>query len=96
MLRTNGATHVRMREGWMTHLITATYDGSSSLQLDEPLPLEPNTRVVISVQSADPDSSGGNGADFFDIALGMDLGGPPDWSARIDHYLYGGMVGDED
>jgi hypothetical protein len=76
----------------MTRLIAATYDGSSSLRLDEPLPLKPNARVMISVESTDPDSCDGAGtesASFFDIALGMDLEGPPDWSARIDHYLYG-------
>ena len=74
----------------MTRLITATYDGSA-LQLDEPLPLEPNTRVVISLHSneADEGSEVPCERSFFDIALSMDLGGPPDWSARIDHYLYG-------
>jgi hypothetical protein len=81
----------------MTRLIAATYDGSA-LRLDEPLPLEPNTRVFITVHSNGTVLS--NGADhgqgevspevsFFDIALSMDLDGPPDWSARIDHYLYG-------
>jgi len=76
----------------MTRLIAATYDGSSSLRLDEPLPLEPNARVMVSVQSTDPDPRDvgrTENASFFDIALGMDLEGPPDWSSRIDHYLYG-------
>jgi hypothetical protein len=75
----------------MTRLITATYDGSA-LQLDEPLPLEPNTRVVISLHSNGADREGNEAPSersFFDIALSMDLGGPPDWSARIDHSLYG-------
>ncbi len=26
---------------------------------------------------------------FYDIALNMNLDGPPDWSARLDDYLYG-------
>lgn len=76
----------------MTHLIAATYDGSSLLRLDEPLPLEPNARVMVSVQSTDPGPYEGGRTEnvsFFDIALGMDLEGPPDWSSRIDHYLYG-------
>jgi hypothetical protein len=78
--------------------MTGTYDGSA-VQLDEPLPLEPNTRIVISWQPTDPEASAGESTvdvSFFDIALSMDLGGPPDWSARIDHYLYGGMVGDDE
>jgi hypothetical protein len=73
----------------MTHLVHATYDGSS-LQLDEPLPLEPNTRVRVSVETDDSTSASSQPeVDFFKIARSMDLGGPPDWSERIDHYLYG-------
>jgi hypothetical protein len=75
----------------MTHLVHATYDGSS-LQLDEPLPLEPNTRVRVSVETSGTEKSSdlpSTGVSAFDIALSMNLDGPPDWSERIDHYLYG-------
>jgi hypothetical protein len=74
----------------MSFLINATYDGSS-FQPDEPPPLRPNTRVVLSVESTEPDprEESAENVSFFDVALGMDLAGPPDWSARIDHYLYG-------
>jgi hypothetical protein len=78
----------------MTRLIAATYDGSA-LRLDEPLPLEPNTRVFITVHSNGAEHDQGEVSpevSFFDIALSMDLDGPPDWSARIDRYLYGVSV----
>jgi len=75
----------------MTHLVQATYDGSA-LQLDEPLPIEPNTRVLVSVHpngtEKEPDAPS-TGVSAFDIALSMKLDGPPDWSERVDHYLYG-------
>jgi hypothetical protein len=81
----------------MTWTIMATYDGAKLIP-DEPLPLEPGTRVSLTVHAAtDQDSSdSAPEASFFDIALSMDLYGPPDWSARIDHYLYGPMAGDDD
>jgi hypothetical protein len=31
---------------------------------------------------------------FFDVARSIQIEGPPDWSERLDHYLYGGMVDD--
>jgi hypothetical protein len=75
----------------MTRLITAVYDGTS-LRLDEPLPLEPDTRVLISIHWNGVDERGDKASpdvSFFDVALSMDLGGPPDWSERIDPYQYG-------
>ena len=105
----------------MAHLVEATYDGSS-LHLDEPLPIEPNTRVRVRVEplatagSIEPErrscepisfietalalrmkrdedekprADEADAVDVFKLALSMDLEGPPDWSSRIDYYLYG-------
>jgi len=80
----------------MTWTITATWDGSKFV-LDEPLPLEPGTRVLLTVH---PDDQHGSDSfapgSFLDVAWSLKIDGPPDWSARVDHYLYGPMVGDED
>jgi hypothetical protein len=67
----------------------ATFDGEV-LRPEGPLPLQPGTRVRITIhQSAD--SSDGPPYSFIEAALAMDLQGPPDWSERVDDYLYGGM-----
>ena len=82
----------------MTFVITAMWDGSEFL-LDEPPPLEPGTRVVISVEPLSEGIASADSAEpvsCFDIAMSMDIDGPSDWSARIDHYLYGPMLGDDD
>ena len=81
----------------MTWTIMATYDGSK-LILDEPLPLEPGTRVWLTVHDAAEQlgSDSSPGISFIDTARSMHLDGPSDWSARVDHYLYGPMVGDDD
>lgn len=50
--------------------------------------LESNTRSLGS-PSADMTEATSREVSAFDIALSMDLEGPPDWSERIDHYLYG-------
>jgi hypothetical protein len=81
----------------MTWTITATYDGSKFV-LDEPLPLEPGTRVLLTVHAV-ADERGSESfppGSFLDVARSLKIDGPPDWSARVDHYLYGPMVGDDD
>ena len=65
--------------------MTATFDGSV-LRPDRPLELEPNTRVRITVESEDPPKASRS---FFETASALNLDGPPDWSSRLDHYLYG-------
>ena len=76
----------------MSKMIEATFDGEV-LRVDEPLDFEPNTRVRITIERM---SQPKNGADsFLDTALALNLEGPPDWSARLDDYLYGqGSDGD--
>jgi hypothetical protein len=81
----------------MIATFTATYDGSK-LVPDEPLPLKPGTRVWLTVQPVadQPSSDASSTPSFIDIALPMKTDGPPDWSARIDYYLYGPLVDDDD
>ena len=69
----------------MTTTLTATYDGKV-LKLDEPLELEPNTRVRITIESTKSVIKEKNS--FFKTALSLNLDGPPDWSARFEDYLY--------
>jgi len=80
----------------MTWAIMATYDGSKLIP-DEPLPLEPGTRVWLTVHAVDqPNSTPSSGASFIDVARSLTIDGPSDWSTRVDHYLYGPMIGDDD
>jgi hypothetical protein len=71
----------------MTKTIKAVYDGRA-IHPDEPLPLPRDARITITVHSEEPEEDVG-ATTFFDVALSLDVEGPPDWSARIDHYLYG-------
>lgn len=73
--------------------VTATYDGKA-LWLDEPLPMPPQSRVTVTVDSPAPEKTGEPGS-FFRAALALKLDGPPDWSERFDEYLYGDMVRDD-
>jgi hypothetical protein len=69
----------------MSQTVDAVYDGTV-LRPDVALPLEPNTRVrlVVEVLTAPERPSS-----FLDTALSLNLSGPPDWSAKLDEYLYG-------
>ncbi|MFQ5709693.1 MAG: antitoxin family protein [bacterium] len=69
----------------MTTTLTATYDGEV-LRLDEPIELEPNTRVRITIESTKPITK--KKRSFLRTALSLNLEGPPDWSARFEDYLY--------
>jgi predicted DNA-binding antitoxin AbrB/MazE fold protein len=70
----------------MTKTLEATYDGEV-LRPDEPLELEPNTRVQITIETQQDRSS--NGTSFLKTARSLNLEGPPDWSDRLEEYLYG-------
>lgn len=70
----------------MTKTLEATYDGEV-LRPDEPLELEPNTRVQITVEM--PEDRAGNGKSFLETARSLNLDGPADWSERFEDYLYG-------
>ncbi|HEX6184709.1 MAG TPA: antitoxin family protein [Pyrinomonadaceae bacterium] len=70
----------------MSKTLEAVFDGEV-LRPDEPIDLEPNTRVRVTIEPAvepryEPKS-------FLRTARSLNLQGPPDWAARLDEYLYG-------
>ncbi|HEX5726707.1 MAG TPA: hypothetical protein VFX98_14625 [Longimicrobiaceae bacterium] len=70
----------------MTTTVYATFDGEV-LRPDHPVPLAPNTRVRVTIEteaSGEPRT-----ASFLRTAETLNLEGPPDWSARLEEYLYG-------
>lgn len=67
--------------------IEAVFDGSV-LRPVEPLDIKPNTRVRITVDV--PKAITDRHGSFLDMAQGLNLDGPADWSENIDSYLYGG------
>jgi len=70
----------------MTRIVSATFDGEV-LRLDEPVDLEPNTRVRVTIET--PDGTTSEAKSFLDVAASLNLEGPSDWSARLEDYLYG-------
>ncbi len=77
----------------MNRTIEAMFDGEV-LRPAEPIPLEPNTRVRITVEPISPEAA--EPASFLETARSLNLQGPPDWSANLDKYLYGEAYGDEE
>lgn len=69
----------------MATTLTATYDGKV-LKPDEPIELEPNTRVRITIEGTKPIVK--KKRSFLGTALSLNLQGPADWAARFDDYLY--------
>ena len=78
----------------MTHKVEATYDGEA-VHPDEPLHLAPYSRFVMSYEPVEEKSPAAP-VSFIDVALANPVHGPADWSERVDHYLYGGMVDEEE
>ena len=70
----------------MTRSMTATFDGEV-LRPDEPVGLEPNTKVRITIEEAERPAN--KTLSFLDTAASLNLEGPSDWSARFEDYLYG-------
>jgi len=68
----------------MTRTVEAVFDGEV-LRPDEPLNLEPNTRVRITVE--DDLGSEPKRRSFLRTARSLNLDGPPDWSENIEEYL---------
>lgn len=69
----------------MSKTIEAVFDGEV-LRPQEPLELPPNTKVRITIEestTAKPYSKS-----FLQTARSLNLEGPPDWSERIEEYLY--------
>ncbi len=71
----------------MSQTLDATFDGSM-FRPDEPIALEANTRVRITIEPALP--SGQGTESFLRVARSLNLEGPRDWSSRLDDYLYRG------
>jgi len=70
----------------MIKTLTAHFDGTV-LHPNEPLPFEPNTQVKMTIESISPENK--KAYIFLDMALSLNLEGPPDWSSHLDTYLYG-------
>jgi len=69
----------------MIKRLDAYFDGNV-LRPAEPLDLEPNTRVTITVDV--PDQKTEFSGSFLDTAQSLNLQGPADWSENVDSYLY--------
>lgn len=66
--------------------VNATFDGEV-LRPDEPIDIEPNTRVRITIDSSEQPEE--KTMSFLDTAASLNLEGPSDWSERFEDYLYG-------
>ena len=69
----------------MSQTIEAIFDGEV-LRPEKPIELSPNTRVRITIEATIPSTGSPNS--FLRTARSLNLEGPPDWSARIEEYLY--------
>ncbi|HSU17233.1 hypothetical protein [Longimicrobium sp.] len=78
----------------MTRKVEATYDGET-VHPDEPLQLAPNSRFVMTYEPIE-ETGAPAPVSFIDVALANPVHGPADWSERVDHYLYGGVIDEED
>jgi hypothetical protein len=70
----------------MTTTLYATFDGEV-LRPDRPVPLAPNTRVRVTIETSEAEEP--SAASFLRTAQALDLKGPSDWSTRLEEYLYG-------
>lgn len=77
----------------MVRTIEAIFDGRV-LRPENPLSLEPNTRVRITIETVEPNE--GKEPSFLDTARSLNLEGPPDWAVNVDAYLYRGKTQNED
>ena len=75
----------------MVKTIEALFDGTV-FRPTEPIALAPNTRVRMTIETVLPAQY--KAASFLRTARTLNLDGPPDWSANIDEYLYGGDLSD--
>lgn len=72
----------------------ATFDGQV-LRPEGPISLPPNTRVRLLLEPAGPEAAAEEALSFLSVARSLELEGPPDWSARLEEYLYGSDEEDE-
>lgn len=72
----------------MVKTLNAIYDGRV-LRPDEPIDLNPNTRVqIIIIVKENSESSSTRGVSFLRTAKSLNLEGPADWSTHFEDYLY--------
>ncbi len=71
----------------MARTIQAVFDGEV-LRPEDPLILEPNTRVRITIEPAK--SAADDSTSFLRTGRALCLDGPPDWAVNLHAYLYGG------
>ena len=69
----------------MTQILEATFDGVV-LHPNEPLQLEPNTRVRLVIETLPPVAQPKS---FLQTARELKFDGLKDWSSDLDDYLYG-------
>ena len=70
----------------MVQTLEALFDGKS-LHFDTPLPLKANTRVRVTLETLPAEKQ--ISRSFLKTASSLKLEGPSDWSANLEHYLYG-------
>lgn len=75
----------------MVKTLDAVFDGTV-LHPVEPLALEPNTRVRITIET---EPAKQKRASFLQTARSLELEGPSDWSENVDDYLYGNKPSDQ-
>jgi predicted DNA-binding antitoxin AbrB/MazE fold protein len=71
----------------MAKTIEAVFDGTVFRPM-ESVALAPNTHVRVTIEMVLPAEDAA--PSFLRTARALHLDGPPDWSANIDEYLYGG------
>ena len=70
----------------MSRTVEAVFDGKA-LQLEEPLPFAPNTRVRITIEAVESTSE--STSSFLRTARSLNLDAPADFASNVDTYLYG-------
>lgn len=78
----------------MLEKIEAVFDGTS-LQLEKPLSLAAGTRVTVIVENILSDDHQPPKT-FLQTARSLQLQGEPDWSMKVDQYLYDQNIYDND
>jgi hypothetical protein len=73
--------------------LEAVFDGTD-LQLDVPLNLATGIRVRIIIESVVSNEELTPPKTFLRTAQSLQLQGEPDWSEKIDQYLYGETIAD--
>ena len=65
----------------MVKTIEAVFDGKV-LHPEDPLALQPNTRVRITIETVEPATA--KAASFLRTARSLNLDGPPDWATNLE------------